>query len=46
MGAFRWNWSTPFIMSESNPRTLYLGANHLFKTHAIAATPGASSAPT
>ena len=25
MGAFRWNWSTPFILSESNPRTLYLG---------------------
>ena len=33
MGAFRWNWSTPFILSEHNPRTLYLGANHLFKTH-------------
>jgi photosystem II stability/assembly factor-like uncharacterized protein len=32
MGAFRWNWSTPFIMSEFNPRTLYLGSNHLFKT--------------
>ena len=32
MGAFRWNWSTPFILSESNPRTLYLGANHLFKS--------------
>jgi photosystem II stability/assembly factor-like uncharacterized protein len=32
MGAFRWNWSTPFILSEFNPRTLYLGANHLFRT--------------
>src|SRR6185503_21258135 len=32
MGAFRWNWSTPFVLSESNPRTLYLGANHLFKS--------------
>jgi hypothetical protein len=32
MGAFRWNWSTPFILSEFNPRTLYLGANHLFKS--------------
>jgi photosystem II stability/assembly factor-like uncharacterized protein len=31
-GAFRWNWSTPFIISAHNPRTLYLGANHLFKT--------------
>jgi hypothetical protein len=32
MGAFRWNWSTPFMLSEHNPRTLYLGANHLFKS--------------
>ena len=32
MGAFRWNWSTPFVLSEFNPRTLYLGANHLFKS--------------
>jgi hypothetical protein len=32
MGAFRWNWSTPFLLSEFNPRTLYLGANHLFKS--------------
>jgi photosystem II stability/assembly factor-like uncharacterized protein len=32
MGAFRWNWSTPFILSEFNPRTIYLGANHLFKS--------------
>jgi len=32
MGAFRWNWSTPFMLSEFNPRTLYLGANHLFRS--------------
>src|SRR4029078_11856583 len=32
MGAFRWNWSTPFILSEFNPKTLYVGANHVFKT--------------
>jgi hypothetical protein len=32
MGAFRWNWSTPFILSRANPKTLYLGANHLFKS--------------
>ncbi len=31
-GAFRWNWSTPFVISEHNPRTLYVGANHLFKS--------------
>jgi photosystem II stability/assembly factor-like uncharacterized protein len=31
-GAFRWNWSTPFIISPHNPRTLYLGANHLFRS--------------
>jgi photosystem II stability/assembly factor-like uncharacterized protein len=32
MGAFRWNWSTPFVLSKSNPKTLYLGANHVFKS--------------
>ena len=32
MGAFRWNWSTPFILSEFNPKTLYVGANHVFKS--------------
>jgi hypothetical protein len=32
MGAFRWNWNTPFVISPHNPRTLYLGANHLFKS--------------
>ena len=32
MGAFRWNWSTPFMLSEFNSRTIYLGANHLFKS--------------
>jgi photosystem II stability/assembly factor-like uncharacterized protein len=32
-GAFRWNWSTPIVLSpHGNPRTLYAGANHLFKT--------------
>jgi len=31
-GAFRWNWKTPFILSPHNPRTIYLGANHLFKS--------------
>jgi photosystem II stability/assembly factor-like uncharacterized protein len=31
-GAFRWNWSTPFIISPHNPRTLLLGANHLFRS--------------
>jgi len=28
----RMNWSTPFILSPHNPRTLYYGANHLFKS--------------
>lgn len=32
LGAFRWNWNTPFIISPHNPRTLYLGSNHLFKS--------------
>jgi photosystem II stability/assembly factor-like uncharacterized protein len=31
-GAFRWNWSTPIQLSPINPRTLFVGANHLFKT--------------
>ena len=31
-GAFRWNWSTPIVMSPNNPSTIYIGANHLFKT--------------
>ncbi len=29
---YRWNWSTPFILSEHNPRTLYIGGNRLFKS--------------
>jgi photosystem II stability/assembly factor-like uncharacterized protein len=29
---FRFNWSTPIVMSPHNPRTLYLGSNYLFKT--------------
>jgi photosystem II stability/assembly factor-like uncharacterized protein len=32
-GAFRWNWSTPIVLSPfGTPRGLYTGANHLFKT--------------
>lgn len=29
---YRWNWSTPFIISPHNPHTLWLGGNKLFKT--------------
>jgi photosystem II stability/assembly factor-like uncharacterized protein len=29
LGALRFNWSTPFILSPHNPRTLMVGANHL-----------------
>ncbi|MDA7951393.1 MAG: hypothetical protein MPJ24_07890, partial [Pirellulaceae bacterium] len=32
MGAFRWNWSSPFVISSHNPRTIFYGANHLFKS--------------
>lgn len=32
LGAFRYNWNTPFILSPHNPRTLYLGANYLLKS--------------
>lgn len=31
-GPFRFNWSTPISMSPNNPRTIYLGGNHLFKS--------------
>ncbi len=30
--SLRMNWSTPFIISPHNPRTLYYGANFLFKS--------------
>jgi len=29
MGPLRYNWSTPFILSPNNPRTLLVGSNHL-----------------
>jgi photosystem II stability/assembly factor-like uncharacterized protein len=29
---YRWNWSTPFILSHHNPHTLYMGGNRLFKS--------------
>ncbi len=29
---FRFNWNSPLTMSPSNPRTLYFGGNHLFKS--------------
>jgi len=31
-GAFRWNWSSPIVLSPHNPRTVFFGANHLFRT--------------
>ncbi|MAB88584.1 MAG: hypothetical protein CMJ90_03895 [Planctomycetes bacterium] len=31
-GAFRWNWSSPIVLSPHNPRTVFFGANHLFKS--------------
>lgn len=30
--AVRYNWSAPFVMSPHDPRTLWLGGNHLFRT--------------
>ncbi len=29
---YRWNWSTPFMLSPHNPNTLYTGGNRLFKS--------------
>jgi len=31
-GPYRFNWSSPVVMSPHNPHTLYVGANHLFRT--------------
>ncbi len=29
---FRFNWSSPFIISPNHPQTVYFGSNHLFKS--------------
>ncbi|MFN0036532.1 MAG: WD40/YVTN/BNR-like repeat-containing protein [Saprospiraceae bacterium] len=29
---FRWNWNTPLVKGAANPKTLYIGAQFLFKT--------------
>ncbi|MCX6560436.1 MAG: hypothetical protein NTZ26_07960 [Candidatus Aminicenantes bacterium] len=29
---FRFNWSTPIVLSPHNPRTVFFGGNHLFKS--------------
>ena len=29
---FRFNWSSPIVMSPHNPHTIFFGGNHLFKT--------------
>lgn len=29
---FRYNWSSPVIVSSHNPRTIYFGGNHVFKS--------------
>ncbi|MFC2156554.1 WD40/YVTN/BNR-like repeat-containing protein [Acidobacteriota bacterium] len=29
---FRFNWSSPLIISPQNPRTIYVGGNYLFKS--------------
>ncbi|MEO5579513.1 MAG: hypothetical protein ABIR58_02575 [Gemmatimonadaceae bacterium] len=33
MAMFRFNWSAPLVMSPHSPSTLFLGANHLFRTN-------------
>jgi photosystem II stability/assembly factor-like uncharacterized protein len=30
--SFRWNWSTPFMLSHHNPQTIYMGSNVLFRS--------------
>ena len=29
---FRFNWSSPLVMSPTDPNTIYFGSNHLFKS--------------
>jgi len=29
---FRFNWSSPLVLSPSHPETIYFGSNHLFKS--------------
>ncbi len=29
---FRFNWSSPLVLSPNNPHTVYFGGNHLFKS--------------
>jgi photosystem II stability/assembly factor-like uncharacterized protein len=29
---FRWNWNSPLAMSPSNPHTIYVGGNYVFKS--------------
>jgi hypothetical protein len=29
---FRFNWSSPIVLSPHNPRTIFFGGNHLFKS--------------
>lgn len=29
---FRFNWSSPFIISPNHPQTVYFGSNHLFRS--------------
>ncbi len=29
---FRFNWSSPFVLSPNHPKTVYFGSNHLFKS--------------
>ena len=30
--AFRWNWDTPMLLSPHDPKTIYVGANRLFRS--------------
>ena len=29
---FRWNWNAPMTLSPSSPQTVYVGANHVFRS--------------
>lgn len=31
--AYRWNWDTPLLISQHDPKRLYFGANKLFRTN-------------
>jgi photosystem II stability/assembly factor-like uncharacterized protein len=36
LSAFRWNWTSPMIVSSTEPDVFYLGAQYVFRCHFVA----------